>query len=221
MPSRPHDPNRGSSPLEVLALASLVGALACLVYLLFHIGLLNIYKYIKHMIKGGDDDNEESAFQARRKSRPGETPEEREQRRSEWRAEHGEYFPTNNFEEILQKASEELGHTKIKAKKWIKEQKKKGEEEFFREQRAVKKKVKEEEAARKKSKKDSPSKKKSKSKSKTNGDEEEEEESNEGVIDKASKWAHQAEERFYGTMETAGERVGLLHKENDNGSSKK
>ena len=45
----------------------------------------------------------------------------------------------DDFNEVLRKASNSMGHSRLKAKRWIREQKKKGQARYNQEQKAIKK----------------------------------------------------------------------------------
>lgn len=192
----------------------MVGVLACILYLFIHIGASTIYNAVKHKHKGENKGTKDSSFQRRQKSRPHESKKDREHREAGWQAEHG-VLPKEDFDYVLQKASEKLGYSKLKAKRWIREQKKKGEDKYYQEHKDAKK-IDSDESVTKKAQSwiDEQTSKgegafarlEENAKQRASDMEDKAAEcckKSEKAIGKASRWAQQASDSLYGTIEVS------------------
>jgi len=137
--ARPHDIADATSPLEILAIAAMIGSLACLLYIAIHIGVTKIYQTMKKIITNGDDkDPGDEPRIGRTKETKNSLAEERKRVENISKGVQLD-SSSDDFDEVLRKRSDAMGHSRLKAKRWIREQKKKGQANYNEEQKEAKK----------------------------------------------------------------------------------
>ncbi|KAG9242738.1 hypothetical protein BJ878DRAFT_155537 [Calycina marina] len=104
----------GVSPLEILALSAMVMAVACVIFLFIHLAY-------NALTKKRHGDEECGARRSKHHSKKDRTRD------------HPVQGPKEDFDTVLQKASEKLGHGRKEGRRWIKAQKKKGEDAWYKE----------------------------------------------------------------------------------------